>query len=137
MARRSNLPAKGTINLNKRPQRLKKYQYVFLIVCEDQKTEPNYFSQFIELFPDKTLYLKPVGSGKDPLGVVENAVIEKKKLNEEGKREVDYVWVVFDRDDAHLQESTIRRFNEALSKAKINKFEVACSNRPLAELKIC
>lgn len=53
-----------------RPIRLKRYKYLFLIGCEYKKTEPIYFDRFKKLFPEKTLYLKPFGTGKQSLGVI-------------------------------------------------------------------
>ena len=81
-----------------------------------------------EKFPDKTLYLETVGTGKDPQGVVEQAIIEKENLFKSSKKEVDEVWVVFDKDDADENETKINRFNNAFKIAKKEKFEVAYSN---------
>lgn len=128
MANKGKLEKKAAKNVLERPERLQTYKYIFLIVCEDQKTEPEYFSQFINLFPPKTLYLKPIGVGRDPLGVVERAVDEKEDLSIEIRKTIDYVWVVFDRDDAHLDKAKRERFDNALNKAKRNKLKVAYSN---------
>lgn len=128
MARKGKLDKKPARNVTKRPERLQRYKYIFLIVCEDEKTEPEYFSQFVSLFPPKTLYLKPVGAGRDSLGVVEHAIREKTDLFIEIEREVDFVWVVFDRDDAHLDKAKRTRFDNALNEAKRSKLKVAYSN---------
>jgi hypothetical protein len=128
MARKGKLDKKPARDVTNRPERLQRYKYIFLIVCEDQKTEPEYFSQFINLFPAKTLYLKPIGAGRDSLGVVERAVEEKADLSKEIRKEVDCVWVVFDRDDAHLDKAKRERFQDSLKMAKKNKFEIAYSN---------
>jgi hypothetical protein len=128
MARKGNLDKKAARDLTKRPERLQRYKYIFLIVCEDERTEPEYFSQFINLFPPKTLYLKPIGAGRDSLGVVEKAIQEKENLSKEIQKEIDCVWVVFDRDDAHLDKAKRARFENSLRKAKQSKFEVAYSN---------
>lgn len=111
-----------------RPIRHRRYEYLFLIVCEDQKTEPYYFRQFEELIPDETLYLRPVGAGLDPLGVVERAHTEREQLGAEFKREVDETWVVFDKDDADKEPGKTRRFEEALRIAASNTFYLAFSN---------
>jgi len=113
MAKRGRVDKKLAKGKAERPLRIKTYKYIFLIVCEDEKTEPQYFKQFVSLFPERTLYLKPIGSGSQWLGVIDRAIQEKVNLSLEVKREVDYVWVVFDRDDAHLKESTTKIFNEA------------------------
>lgn len=131
MARKGKLRPKTTKEKIERPKRLRHYEYFFLIVCEDEKTEPEYFQQFVDLFPDRTLYLRPVGTGLSPLGVVNQAIIEKAKLQEESKKEFgkdDAVWVVFDKDDAHQNDTTRQKFDRAFEIAKTNKFEIAYSN---------
>jgi len=128
MAKRGRVDKKLAKGKAERPLRIKTYKYIFLIVCEDEKTEPQYFKQFVSLFPERTLYLKPIGSGSQWLGVIDRAIQEKVNLSLEVKREVDYVWVVFDRDDAHLKESTTKIFNEALIKAQEQEFKIAYSN---------
>ena len=71
---------KGKVTFNNkqaeldRPLRIKKYQHLFLIVCEDQTTEPAYFREFKPQIPDDTLYLREVGTGLSPLGVVMRAI---------------------------------------------------------------
>lgn len=111
-----------------RPNRIRRYKYLFLIVCEDSKTEPLYFERFQAKFPDETLYLQTVGTGRDPKGVVEQAIIEKQNLTLATKKEVDEVWVVFDKDDADENETKISNFNEAFKISKKEKFHVAYSN---------
>ena len=128
MARKGKLGKKTTKERIERPKRLQRYKYFFLIVCEDEKTEPEYFQQFVNLFPDDTLYLRPVGTGLSPLGVVKKAVNEKAQLQKEYKKEYDAVWVVFDKDDADLNDTTRRNFDEAFKIANQNKFQIAYSN---------
>jgi hypothetical protein len=101
---------------------------LFLIVCEDQNTEPAYFKNFKAQIPEETIYLRPVGTGRDPKGVVEQAVAEKEKLSIEAKKEVDVVWAIFDKDDADENATKIQRFNDAFEIAKNNSIEVAYSN---------
>lgn len=128
MARKGKLKLKTKKEKVTRPLRLKQYQYLFLIVCEDQKTEPSYFGEFQKQIPQDTLYLKPVGTGLDPLGVVKKAIQEKQDLEELAKREVDCVWVVFDKDDADENNTKTQKFTEALKIAKKHSFKVAYSN---------
>ncbi|MEA5479554.1 RloB family protein [Pseudanabaena galeata UHCC 0370] len=128
-----DFPKKSTI-----PRKLKDRASIqFLIIaCEDQKTEPNYFKQFKELFPDKTVHIELVDKGgTDSLGVVEAAIEAVERFKSDRIIEInknDFVWVVFDRDDAHLDIGKGKRFNEALAKAKKNEVrvevEVAYSN---------
>lgn len=111
-----------------RPIRYRKYQQFFLIVCEDESTEPFYFSAFENLFPEHTLFLKTIGTGRDPLGVVNQSIIEKQKLFELSKREIDFVWVVFDKDDADENPTKIKRFEDAFNIAEEKVINIAYSN---------
>ncbi|MFK7907909.1 MAG: RloB family protein, partial [Chitinophagales bacterium] len=119
--------------ITERPIRVKKYEYLFLIICEDEKTERIYFESFQKKIPPETLYLKAVGTGRDPQGVAERAIEEREKLSEEASissipRSVDKVWLVFDKDDADENEAKIQRFEKAFDIAKKEKFEIAYSN---------
>ena len=111
-----------------RPIRYKLYKYLFLIVCEDQKTEPYYFDYFKSQFPSDSIFLRAVGAGKDPKRVVEEAIEERKKLALEAKRDVDEVWVTFDKDDADENVKKIKNFEEAFEVALQENIEVAYSN---------
>jgi hypothetical protein len=106
----------------------KKYKKLFLIVCEDQNTEPYYFETFKSKIRYETIYLRPVGTGFDPKGVVERALIERDKLTAEAGMEVDITYVVFDKDDANENEARRSRFSEAFEIAKREKLFVAYSN---------
>jgi hypothetical protein len=111
-----------------RPVRFRRYKYLFLIVCEDQNTEPAYFRQFKSQIPKDTLYLREIGTGLDPKGVIDFAIIEKNKLSVESRKDVDAVWAVFDKDDADKNDTTIKRFNDAFDNAKSNNIQIAYSN---------
>lgn len=111
-----------------RPERYRKYQQFFLIVCEDEKTEPAYFEKFKALFPAYTLYLETVGTGRDPLGVIKAAIAERHRLKAFSKREIDFVWAVFDKDDADENETKIAKFEEAFILGKNENINIAFSN---------
>lgn len=128
MAKRGNLKKFAKEETKERPIRFRRYKYLFLIVCEDQKTEPAYFERFVSQIPDDTIYLRPIGTGRDPKGVVQRAIIERDILKEEANREVDEVWVVFDKDDADENNARILRFQDAFEIAKTENIEVAYSN---------
>jgi hypothetical protein len=99
-----------------------------LIVCEDEKTERVYFEGFREKIPAETIYLKAVGTGLDSKGVVERAIKEKELLSLEAKKDVDVVWVVFDKDDADKNDGKRKRFTEAFAIAHENNLRTAYSN---------
>lgn len=128
MARRGELNKKVTKDKDKRPVRWRKYPHLFLIVCEDEKTEPYYFNQFIGCFPEETVFLRTVGTGNSSLGVVERSEIERNTLASESNKIVDEVWVVFDKDDAEKSPGNTERFIQAFKKAKELNHKVACSN---------
>ncbi len=128
MAKKGKLKAIAEKETRKRPVRFKRYEYLFLIVCEDEKTEPSYFEKYKKQIPAETLYLKTIGAGKDPKGVVKQAVLERNNLAREAKKEVDAVWVVFDKDDADENLSKISNFDNAFETAKDEKIDIAFSN---------
>lgn len=111
-----------------RPIRWRKYPHLFLIVCEDGKTEPTYFRTFEKDIPKETIFLRAVGTGRSSKGVVEQAIVEREKLAEEANKTVDEVWVVFDKDDAEKNRANTLRFTEAFNIAKEEKMKVAYSN---------
>src|SRR6476659_9074580 len=82
----------------------------FLIVCEGEKTEPNYFRSF-------RVPIDVKGLGENPSKLVNSA----KELKE--KEEYDQVWCVFDRDAW-----TPEDFNNAIRNAESQGFKVAYSN---------
>jgi hypothetical protein len=128
MAKKGKLKGRAKTEEPSRPERERKYKYLFLIVCEDEKTEPAYFERFKSKIPPGTLYLKPVGTGRDPKGVVEQAIYERQALKNKARKEVDCVWVVFDKDDAHENLTKVARFQEAFRIADAESFKVAYSN---------
>ena len=86
---------------------------LFLIVCEGERTEPNYFEAFRV---PKTVY-DIVGKGENTLGLVRSVLELRRKGN------YDQVWVVMDKDDF-----TIQNFNSAMSLARDQGIRVAYSN---------
>lgn len=128
MAKKGKLKAIAKNETTERPIRIKRYEYLFLIVCEDEKTEPSYFENYKNQIPVETLYLKAVGAGKDPKGVVKQAILERNNLSREAKKEVDATWVVFDKDDADENPIKISNFDEAFKKADNENLNIAFSN---------
>lgn len=128
MAKRGKIKSKAEEEEKERPVRFRKYEYLFLIVCEDEQTEPAYFGTYKRRIPPETLYLETVGAGRDPKRVVEFAVKEKEILARKAKKEVDEIWVVFDKDDADKNATTRQNFADAFSIAAKNRFETAYSN---------
>ena len=121
-----------TKDIIERPIRSRKYDEYFLIVCEDESTEPYYFGEYQKLFdsilPKKTVYLKTVGTGRNSLGVVEQAIEERDRLQNEADTHVDHVWAVFDKDSLDESEGNKLRFEQAFVLAKKEQISVAYSN---------
>lgn len=85
----------------------------FLIVCEGEKTEPNYFRSF--RVPKNVIDVH--GVGENPSRLVQSAIELK------NQDEYDQIWCVFDRDDWSISD-----FNNAIKSAKKEGFGVAYSN---------
>ena len=91
----------------------------FLIVCEGEKTEPNYFKSFPKQVGKIVYDVEFDGGGISTLKVVEEAI----KLRDKSQQKYDRVWAVFDKDSF---KST--SFNSAILKAKANDIGCAWSN---------
>lgn len=128
MAKKGKLNKTQKHTEDTRPFRPRRYAMFILIVCEDEKTEPYYFRQFRELFPKETVFIKEIGTGKKPLGIVKQAIDERTKFSEEARKEIDEVWVVFDKDDEDQNQTTIGNFEQAWQLAKQEHISIAFSN---------
>ncbi len=118
--------------IDERPIKWRKYPHLFLIVCEDESTEPYYFEkikdEFEKIYPNETVFLHPVGTGHNSKGVVEQAIVKKTDLSEKSNRTVDEIWAVFDKDDLDQSEGNRRRFVEAFEIAEKENIQIAYSN---------
>lgn len=89
----------------------------FLIVCEGEKTEPNYFKSFRTYNRLSNVQIEIIGIGENTIKLVQKA----EKLKEQG--DYDQVWCVFDKDDFPPED-----FNNAISSAQSHGIRVAYSN---------
>lgn len=101
------------LNLAARKESTKPTRKIVLIVCEGERTEPNYFKSF--RLPTKVIEIK--GVGMNTLSIVEHAVSLKEQYD------YDEVWCVFDRDSFPKT-----RVSAAFRLITENKFKVAFSN---------
>ncbi len=67
---------------------------VVLIVCEGEKTEPNYIAGLCEELQLSTANIKVLGIGADPLTIVNYAIEEYDRY-----KDYDQVYCVFDKDE--------------------------------------
>lgn len=96
----------------------------FLIVCEGEKTEPNYFNALKNNLPKGVLDVcefRIEGTGHNTESLVEKAIQLKDKWEKESQRPVDKLWVVFDKDSF-----TPESFNAAIERS-INMEDVGCA----------
>lgn len=91
----------------------------FLIVCEGEKTEPNYFKSFPVKVGKFVYDLSFDGGGISTKKVVEKAI----ELRDSSPQEYDRVWAVFDKDSFPPNQ-----FNGAIQKANANGIYCAWSN---------
>ncbi len=107
-----------TANLSRR-QGIREVKQSFLIVCEGEKTEPDYF----KAFRMTAATIKAVGEAMNTMTLV-NKAISIRKADKQKKRFYDQCWVVFDKDDFPAKD-----FNQAIQYAEKNGFRVAYSNQ--------
>ena len=88
MAKKKNLEKFAVSESDERPVRFRKYKYLFLIICEDEKTEPDYFNRFRDKIPKDSIYLETFGTGLKPLGIVNKCIMEKDEKFESALTEV-------------------------------------------------
>lgn len=107
-----------TSNLTRR-QGIRSIKRSFLIVCEGERTEPDYF----RAFRMTSATVKAVGQAMNTLSLVQKA-ISIREADKKKKHIYDQCWVVFDKDDFPAND-----FNQAISFAEKNGFQVAYSNQ--------
>ena len=105
-------------NLSRR-QGVREIKQSFLIVCEGEKTEPDYF----KAFRMTAATIKAVGQAMNTMTLV-NKAISIREADQKRKRVYDQCWVVFDKVDFPAKD-----FNQAIQLAEKNGFRVAYSNQ--------
>ncbi len=110
---KSNRRGKRKVNIRMARERI-------LIICEGEKTEPNYFKSFPV---DKEIVEVSIrGKGMNTDSLVETAISMRDDAEMNG-RAYNQVWCVFDRDSFPKQ-----NFNRAIHLAESRKIRVAYSN---------
>lgn len=98
---------------SERPVNTRALKERFLVVCEGEKTEPNYFKRF-----------RVPGRIVDVYGAARNTVsLVRETLRLRDLEKYDQVWCVFDKDSFPSQ-----NFNAAITLARAHNIGVAYSN---------
>lgn len=102
-----------------------KRQY-YLIVCEGEATEPNYFEGLKQDLPKGVLTAYQIdveGTGRNTQSLVDEALRLKAVYEKNTIQKVDRLWVVFDKDSFTPQD-----FNAAIQRCQSSNIECAWSN---------
>ena len=84
--------------LKRERKKIREYKNSILIICEGEKTEPQYFKRF----PTTNVKVATIGIGKSNIALIKDAIVIWKKKAAEGEY-FERLWCVFDRDDFPLQ----------------------------------
>lgn len=103
----------------KRKQNTKEVRVYFLIVCEGEKTEPNYFKSFKSNVKSFVYTIDTLGEGSNTLDLVKRTI----KARKNSSQKYDRVWAVFDRDSFSPD-----NFNGAIHLANSQDIKVGWSN---------
>lgn len=109
----------------KRLEETKSKRRFFLIVCEGEKTEPNYFESLKDDLPKGVLDIcdfKIVGTGNNTNSLVNKAMALRTELQMQTNRTIDKMWIVFDKDSF-----TPQSFNSAIITCIDNRPDVDCA----------
>jgi hypothetical protein len=103
----------------KRKEKTKEIKVYFLIVCEGEKTEPNYFKAFKTNVKSYVYTIETLGEGSNTKDLVKRTI----KARNNSNQKYDSVWAVFDRDGFSPD-----NFNGAIQLAENNNIKVGWSN---------
>lgn len=105
-----------------RPERNIAIKSTFLIYCEGENTEPEYFKSF----PVRTdTDVKVIGLGRSRTALVEKVIELIYKIEKDDNQQI---WVVFDRDVRPDVKQGNKDFNDAINLASKNGIKCAYSN---------
>ncbi len=93
----------------------------FLIVCEGERTEPNYFKELVKDRYSEVRAEEIVGEGRSTCALVKRTEEIRDMLEHKRQLMFDRVWVVFDKDD-------FNDFNEAIALAAKKGYNSAWTN---------
>lgn len=93
----------------------------FLVVCEGERTEPNYFKGLVKDRYSEVRSEEIVGEGRSTCALVKKTEEIRHRLEYQRQLKFDRVWIVFDKDN-------FNDFNEAIALAERKGFGAAWSN---------
>ena len=109
---------RNTSDYLRRQTKPRKTRKRFLIICEGEKTEVNYFKAFAV---PKKIEVMVQGEGKNSLSLVKKAIQIIDNLKQDDS--FDQIWCVFDKDNCSKEQ-----FNQAEGLAKQKNINIAYSN---------
>lgn len=110
---------------HKRKQDIRAKRMYYLIVCEGEKTEPNYFEGLKQDLPKGVLTAYQIdieGTGRNTQSLVDEAVRLKTVYEKDTGRAIDNLWVVFDRDSFAAND-----FNNAILRCENSEPIIGCA----------
>lgn len=115
-----NAILKRTVRVEKkRKEKTREVRVYFLIVCEGEKTEPNYFKSFKTNVKSFVYTIDTLDEGSNTKDLVKRTINARVKSSQQ----YDSVWVVFDKDSF-----SSNNFNGAIQLAENNNIKVGWSN---------
>jgi hypothetical protein len=111
--------AKPAKPIGKRRTGFRETRKVILIICEGEKTEPNYFSSMAKHLRINAI-VEIDGTGRNTLDLVNYA-------SDRSSEDFDQIWCVFDKDDCSDEQ-----FNNAIGRNGQGKICIAYSNECLS-----
>lgn len=108
----------------KRKKNIRNKRKYYLIVCEGEATEPNYFEGLKQDLPKGVLTSYQIdieGAGMNAQSLL-NEALRLKSEYEKNQGRIDRLWVVFDRDSFSAS-----NFTNAIQRCKENKAEIGCA----------
>jgi len=121
----AEFPSEGA----KRPFGKRLPRRYYLIVCEGEKTEPNYFEAIRRILPPEMVKRITVsGTGRNTLSLVEYTRKEVEKRRKSGFPAYYKIWVVFDRDSFEDDDFDNAISTIAKKSAKTEQWQAAWSN---------
>lgn len=109
----------------KRRQDIRTKRMYYLIVCEGEATEPNYFEGLKQDLPKGVLTAYQIdieGAGRNTQSLVNEALRLKGVYEKNSTRPVDRLWVVFDRDSF-----AANNFNDAINRCAQSNPVIGCA----------